>query len=46
MDAYRNIAPYIWRGMKYDILEPLTREYLVAQEIPLPTRAADAAAPG
>jgi Leucine-rich repeat (LRR) protein len=38
MDAYRNIAPYIWRDMKYDILEPLTRDYLAAQEIPLRRR--------
>ncbi|ANN77458.1 hypothetical protein BAU07_10410 [Bordetella flabilis] len=35
-DAYRNIAPHVWRGMKYDILEPLTRDYLTGHDIPLP----------
>jgi hypothetical protein len=36
-DAYRNIAPHVWRDMKFDILEPLTRDYLTGHNIPLPT---------
>ncbi|OZI26568.1 hypothetical protein CAL26_04385 [Bordetella genomosp. 9] len=35
-DAYSNAAPGIWRDMLYDIMEPLTRDYLQAAGVALP----------
>uniref|UniRef100_UPI0039EFE055 NEL-type E3 ubiquitin ligase domain-containing protein n=1 Tax=Bordetella sputigena TaxID=1416810 RepID=UPI0039EFE055 len=38
-DAYGNIAPGIWRDMLFDILEPLTRDYLLSAGVALPAGA-------
>jgi Leucine-rich repeat (LRR) protein len=35
-DAQRNIARQVWADMKYEILEPLTRDYLAAGGVPAP----------
>jgi hypothetical protein len=41
-DARRNIHKRVWHQMQFDILEPLTRDYLANAGIPLP----DGAQPG
>jgi hypothetical protein len=35
-DARRNVALRVWRDMQYEVLEPLTRDYLAAVGIALP----------
>jgi hypothetical protein len=35
-DAQRNMGPVVWRDMRYEVLEPLTRDYLASAGLPLP----------
>jgi Leucine-rich repeat (LRR) protein len=39
LDAYRGISKSVWEDMRYEVLEPLTRDYLTSQGLPLPTGA-------
>jgi Leucine-rich repeat (LRR) protein len=39
VDAYRGISKSVWEDMRYEVLEPLTRDYLTAQGVPVPVGA-------
>jgi Leucine-rich repeat (LRR) protein len=39
LDAYRGISKSVWQDMRYEVLEPLTRDYLTSQGLPLPAGA-------
>ncbi|HTJ98616.1 MAG TPA: NEL-type E3 ubiquitin ligase domain-containing protein, partial [Bordetella sp.] len=39
IDAQRNIGRSVWRQMEYEVLEPITREYLESAGVPLPATA-------
>jgi Leucine-rich repeat (LRR) protein len=39
LDAQRNIAQNVWHDMKYEVMEPLTRDYLTSRGLPLPAGA-------
>lgn len=36
VDAHRGISKGVWNDMRYEVLEPLTRDFLTSQGVPVP----------